>query len=73
MREGDLVRFRDIINHRTEELTDWKYGIIAKEYNTWEKIVTVLHEGQLRRIRANYVQIHQAGHIRDRRKKDDWS
>jgi hypothetical protein len=69
MREGDMVRFRDIINHRTEELTDWKYGIIAEEYIPWMKIVTIMHEGELRRIRANYVQIHQAGHIRDRKKR----
>ncbi len=38
-----MIRFRDILNHRTEELSEWKYGIVAKEYNTWEKIVTVLH------------------------------
>ena len=68
MREGDMVRFRDILNHRTEELSEWKYGIVAKEYNTWEKIVTVLHEGEIRRIRASQVQIHQTGHIKNRKK-----
>ena len=62
MREGDMVRFRDVLNHRTQELTDWKYGEIVKEYHTWEKVATVLHEGELRRIRAEYIQIHQRGH-----------
>lgn len=62
MKIGDMVRFRDILNHHTEELSEWKYGVIAKEYNTWEKVVTVLHEGELRRIRASQVQIHQRGH-----------
>mgnify|MGYP006000919903 FL=1 len=68
MREGDMVRFRDILNHRTEELSEWKYGIVAKEYNTWEKIVTVLHGGEMRRSRASQVQIHQTGHIKNRKK-----
>lgn len=62
MRIGDMVRFRDILNHRTEELSEWKYGVIVSEYNTWEKVATVLHEGELRRIRAQYIQIHQRGH-----------
>ena len=62
MRIGDMVRFRDIRNHRTEEMSEWKYGVVAKEYNTWEKVVTVLHEGEMRRIRASQVQIHQRGH-----------
>ena len=57
-----MVRFRDVINHRTQELTDWKYGVIVAEYHTWEKVETVLHEGELRRIRAEYIQIHQRGH-----------
>ena len=62
MRVGDMVRFRDVLNHRTQELTDWKYGVIVAEYHTWEKVATVLHEGELRRIRAEYIQIHQRGH-----------
>ena len=68
MREGDMVRFRDIINHRTQELTDWKYGVIVEEYKPYTKIVVVLHEGELRRIRSQYVQIHQVGHVRNRKK-----
>ena len=62
MKMGDVVRFRDIINHRTQELTGWKYGVVVEEYKPYMKIVTILHEGDLRRIRAQYVQIHQRGH-----------
>jgi len=68
MREGDMVRFRDILNHRTEELSEWKYGIVAEKYNSWMKVVTVLHNGELRRLRAQYVQLHQVGHVKDRKK-----
>ena len=46
-----MVKFRDVINHRTEELSDWKVGLLV-EYKTWEKIATILHEGEVRRIRA---------------------
>ena len=49
-----MVKFRDVINHRTEELTDWKIGLLI-EYKSWEKIATVLHEGEVRRLRAEYV------------------
>ena len=62
MRVGDMVRFRDVLNHRTEELSEWKYGVIVAEYHTWEKVATVLHEGELRRIRAQHIEIHQRGH-----------
>tara|TARA_A100000164_G_C21511397_1_gene587181 strand:- start:431 stop:646 length:216 start_codon:yes stop_codon:yes gene_type:complete len=54
VKTGDMVKFRDVLNHRTEELTDWKVGLLI-EYHTWEKIATVLHEGEVRRIRAEYV------------------
>ena len=49
-----MVKFRDVINHRTEELSDWKIGLLVN-YTKWEKIATVLYEGELRRIRAEYV------------------
>ena len=62
MRIGDMVRFRDILNHRTEELSEWKHGVIVAEYDKLMKIVTILHEGELRRVRASQVQIHQRGH-----------
>lgn len=54
MRDGDIVRFRDVLNHRTQELSEWKYGLLI-EYKTWEKIATVLHEGNVLRMRAEYV------------------
>lgn len=54
MRAGDMVKFRDVINHRTEELTDWKIGLLI-EYSKLMKIATVLHEGEVRRLRAEYV------------------
>ena len=56
MRIGDMVRFRDVINHRTQELTDWKYGVIVAEYHTWEKVGTVLYRGKTYRIRAENIQ-----------------
>lgn len=54
MKNGDMVKFRDIINHRTEELTDWKIGLLI-EYSKLMKVATVLHEGEVRRLRAEYV------------------
>tara|TARA_B100000131_G_C17832941_1_gene498543 strand:+ start:479 stop:691 length:213 start_codon:yes stop_codon:yes gene_type:complete len=54
MKKGDFVRFRDVLNHRTEELSEWKYGLLI-EYKTWEKIATVLHKGEVRRLRAEHV------------------
>ena len=54
VKTGDMVKFRDVLNHRTEELTDWKIGLLV-HYETWEKVATVLHEGEMRRIRAEYV------------------
>ena len=49
-----MVKFRDVLNHRTEELTDWKIGLLI-EYSKLMKIATVLHEGEVRRLRAEYV------------------
>ena len=54
MRNGDMVKFRDVINHRTEELTDWKIGLLI-EYSKLMKVASVLHEGEVRRLRAEYV------------------
>ena len=59
MRVGDMVRFRDVINHRTQELTDWKYGVIVAEYHTWEKVATVSYNGHGVRVRASDTQLHQ--------------
>ena len=54
MKDGDFIRFRDVLNHRTQELSEWKYGVLV-EYKTWEKIATVLYEGEILRLRAEYV------------------
>lgn len=54
MKDGDIVRFRDVLNHRTQELSAWKYGLLI-EYRKWEKIANVLHEGEVLRLRAEYV------------------
>jgi|TARA_R110002020_G_scaffold199594_4_gene401089 hypothetical protein len=41
MQPGDLVRYREMVNHRTEEKTDWRLGVlIKKEYNTCEVMTT---------------------------------
>jgi len=59
MKSGDIVRF-------------WKYhrqtrpafekppniGLLI-EYHTWEKIATILYEGNLLRIHARDVQLHK--------------
>lgn len=65
MKLGDLVRIR----HRTltnggefgqpakfEEVWE-EGGIVVKEYHTWEKIVSVFHKGEVRRIPARDVQL----------------
>ena len=53
MKAGDLVRTRrlpqDMVNYRPE------LGILI-EYNTWEKVATVLMASGLIRIRAEHVE-----------------
>ena len=61
MKKGDMVRFRNVLDHRAQELSEWKYGVVAKEYHTWEEIVSILHEGDIIRVRSSHVQIHQRG------------
>jgi hypothetical protein len=62
MKKGDLVRFKSIIDHQGEVLSDWKHGVIVKYYEPSMKIVTILYEGELLDIRARHVQIHQRCH-----------
>ena len=59
MRVGDMVRFRDVLNHRTQELTDWKYGVIVKEYHTWEKVARILYDGKIIAVHASKAQLAQ--------------
>ena len=51
-----MVRFRDVLNHRTEELSEWKYGVIVAEYHTWEKVARILYNGKIVSIHASNVQ-----------------
>ena len=54
MKVGDMVKFRDITNHSTEELSDWKIGLLV-EYQAWYKTATVLHNGEVRRLPGRIV------------------
>ena len=49
MKAGDMVRFR------RPSTRPWKLGLLIK-YETWEKVATVLHDGNLLRVRAQYIQ-----------------
>lgn len=49
-----MVKFREVLNHRTEELSDWRIGLLVN-YESWEKVASVLYEGKMLRIRAQYV------------------
>ena len=51
MKVGDMVRVRIDIGSRSY----WRVGLLV-EYHTWEKIATVLHEGDLLRLHASQVQ-----------------
>ena len=50
MKAGDLVRFQKYSHH-----DDWCIGLLL-EYHTWEKIGTVLHNGEIYRLRAENIQ-----------------
>ena len=54
-----MVRFRQIKNHRTEELSEWKYGIIAKERYSHQNFVSILCENGIIKLPANWVQLCQ--------------
>ena len=63
MKAGDLVRFREIVYHgsglhRPTVYSEWKIGLL-KEYRTWEKIATIIHEGKEYRIAAGLTQLHK--------------
>ena len=55
-----MVRFRKPVypvQNRSDcgQWSDWKLGLLV-EYQSWEKVATVMHNGELFRIRAEYVQ-----------------
>jgi hypothetical protein len=51
MKAGDMVRVRIDVGSRSH----WHVGLLV-EYHAWEKIATVLHEGDLLRLHASQVQ-----------------
>jgi hypothetical protein len=60
---GDLIRFREILDHgaglhRPTVYSEWKVGLLV-EYKTWEKIAKINYNGSIIRIRACDVQIHK--------------
>jgi hypothetical protein len=58
MQMGDLVRFRICTWHRDpKQYTAWKEGLIFEEYKSWEKVVSILHEGETIRVHASDVQL----------------
>ncbi len=64
MKAGDIVRFRKsgMLKHDfpDEAGVPWKVGLLV-EYHTWEKIATILHDGEMHRISARDVQLHTRG------------
>ena len=55
MKTGDLVRFRRLGTSPNPESNEWRIGLLI-EYHTWEKVGTVLYEGQTYRVRAENIQ-----------------
>ena len=56
MKSGDLIRWRKMASSAHGGNPPWKLGILV-EYQSWEKIATVLSEGALHRISARDVEI----------------
>lgn len=59
MKAGDMVRFRKPVypvqNKDDCGIWDWSLGLLLK-YESWEKIATILHDGKVKRIRAEHVE-----------------
>tara|TARA_Y100000592_G_C5426416_1_gene295978 strand:+ start:175 stop:369 length:195 start_codon:yes stop_codon:yes gene_type:complete len=55
MRAGDMVRFKTKSKSFFSRTENWETGLLI-EYHTWEKIATILHEGNILRIHASDVQ-----------------
>jgi hypothetical protein len=54
MRAGDLVRFKHVRLPAVVQPV-WKIGLLV-EYNTWEKVASVLYKGKILRLRPENVQ-----------------
>ena len=63
---GDLVRF-DSRNVK-KEVGQTLIGLLV-QYNTWEKVATVMFEGREYRIRASELNLHKTGTKGKRTKK----
>ena len=55
MRSGDIVRFKSKSKSFFSRSEVWECGLLI-DYQTWEKIATILHEGEILRVRASDVQ-----------------
>ena len=60
MKTGDLVRFKSIGagRHDIPKYADdgkWRLGLLI-EYETWEKLATVLYMGALHRVQSQNIQ-----------------
>ena len=54
MKKGDLIRYREILNHRTMEKTDWKLGVLVDK--KWNNCHVLTKEGRLKILWAELVQ-----------------
>ena len=55
MKAGDMVRFKTKSQTFFSRYETWKIGLLV-EYHTWEKVASILYEGNVIRVRAEYVQ-----------------
>ena len=59
MKNGDIVRFKSYtlrpVNNHDCGIWSWKLGLLV-EYEKWEKVASILCEGEVLRIRAEDVQ-----------------
>ena len=54
MKVGDLVRYREVLNHRTMEKTEWSLGVLVnKRYNICDVLSS---QGELLTLWASLVQ-----------------
>tara|TARA_R110000796_G_scaffold53894_1_gene126272 strand:+ start:1832 stop:2023 length:192 start_codon:yes stop_codon:yes gene_type:complete len=40
MQRGDLIRYRRILDHSTEEMSDWKLGVLINNEYSIAEIIT---------------------------------
>ena len=63
MKTGDIVRWRKIAIPAHGGNPPWMLGVLV-EYQSWEKIATVLSDGTLHRIPARDVEKYGRGGLR---------